>query len=254
MCAFCQSSRRRLGQMLLGAAVTAAAPRHPALAKAKPFIMIDAGHGGHDCGAIAPDGLYEKTITLAAAFAVRRALLATGRFHVGMTRNDDSFIPLQSRVNKAMNANADLFIALHCDHLPEPDLRGASIFTLSPTASDALSAGLARDDNTDRTGPAPSPQLASILASLETRATRVNSANFAQEVHTALAGKIPLLPNPDRSANFAVLRDPSIPSILLEMGCLTNPADETLLRQPTHRTLIANRLTQAIDSYFNAIS
>ncbi len=220
-----------------------------------PLVMIDPGHGGHDPGAIAPDGVFEKTITLASAFALRRALLNSGRYRVRMTRESDVFVTLEGRVADAVAAKADLFIALHCDHLPSPDLRGASIFTLSDKASDGLAAGLANDENSaDRFGapnlPHVSPRVAGILASLETRAMRVGSATFAEDIGRAFRGTVPLLPDPERSANFAVLRDPSTPSVLLEMGCLTNPLDERLLKSPSHRTLMAERLAAAIDRYF----
>jgi N-acetylmuramoyl-L-alanine amidase len=95
-----------------------------------------------------------------------------------------------------------------------------------------------------------SPQVAGILASLETRATRIGSATLAQDIQHSFTGVVPLLPDPHRSANFAVLRDPSTPSALLEMGCLSNPLDERLLTSAAHRQLIADRLTTSIDAYF----
>jgi N-acetylmuramoyl-L-alanine amidase len=245
MCVLCRRS------VLAGLLATAAAGR--AHAAARPVIMLDPGHGGHDPGAIAPDGIYEKDITLASAQTVRHALAATGRYRVEMTRSTDVFITLSDRVSAAAAENAALFLALHCDHLPDPNLRGASVFTLSSTASDSLAAGLAHDENAVD-GPAAygnvSPQVANILASLETRATRLGSATFAQDIRSSFAGSVPLLPDPERSANFAVLRDPATPSALLEMGCLTNPLDETLLNSPTHRRQMAERLVNAIALYF----
>ncbi len=254
--------RRRFGVAALAAAAVSAAPAllKPALAKPRtgshlPLIMIDPGHGGHDPGAIAPDGVFEKTITLACGFLLRRALLATGRYRVEMTRSTDVFVTLEGRVAAAVGAQADLFLALHCDHLPDAALRGASVFTLSANASDGLAARVASDENSaDRFASGHfhgvSPQVANILASLESRATRLGSATLAQDIRTSFSGVIPLLPDPGRSANFAVLRDASTPSTLLEMGCLTNPLDETLLNSPAHRKLIASRLTNAIDLYF----
>jgi N-acetylmuramoyl-L-alanine amidase len=243
---------------MLGLAAVAIAAG-PARANARPLVMLDPGHGGHDPGAIAPDGVFEKTITLESAFDLRRSLAATGRYRVAMTRTDDVFVTLEDRVSAAVAAKADLFLAMHCDHLPTPDLRGASVFTLSSQASDGLAAAVATDENSaDRFGGAPvqgvSPQVANILASLETRATRINSATLAADIQASFAGVIPLLPDPGRSANFAVLRDPSTPSTLLEMGCLTNPLDEKLLRSTAHRRLLAERLTNAIDLYFENFS
>ncbi len=257
MCGFCELGRRRFGKALLALGAVAAVQsagvlRAPAAIK-RPLIMIDPGHGGHDPGAIAPDGVFEKNITLASALTLREHLLATGRYRVRMTRSSDVFVTLEGRVADAVAANADLFLALHCDHLPSPKMRGASIFTLSGDASDGLAAGLANDENSaDSLGGSAgvSPQVAKILASLETRATRISSATFAEDIKTAFKGTVPLLPDPTRSANFAVLRDPSTPSNLLEMGCLTNPLDERLLTSPTHRSLMAARLTQAIGVYF----
>jgi N-acetylmuramoyl-L-alanine amidase len=226
-----------------------------AATRVRPLVMIDPGHGGHDPGAIAPDGVFEKTITLAVGHDLHDRLLHTGRYRVEMTRKTDVFVTLEGRVARAVAAKADLFIALHCDHLPEPDLRGASVFTLSSTASDKLAADVASDENSaDRYAPharqGVSPAVASILASLETRATRVGSATLARDIARSFDGTVPLLPDPQRSANFAVLRDPSIPSTLLEMGCLTNPLDERLLKDPGHRAVLADRITEAIGTYF----
>jgi len=259
MCLLCQPSRRRFGNILLGAVAAGLQlrPRLAAAASRLPVVMLDAGHGGHDPGAIAPDGTFEKTLTLASALELRRHLIGTGRYRVHMTRTDDRFISLEDRVAAAQAVGADLFIAMHCDHLPAAQDRGASIYTLSADASDSLAAGLANDENAaDSAGGPPiasvSPQVAAILASLESRATRLGSATFAEDLAAAFAGSVPLLPDPIRSANFAVLRDPSIPSALLEMGCLTNPLDESLLTDPVQRADMATRISAAIDLYFSA--
>jgi N-acetylmuramoyl-L-alanine amidase len=255
MCFACTLSRRRFAT-LLGATSLLAAPAARASSRL-PVIMLDPGHGGHDPGAIAPDGAFEKDITLATGLDLHRALAATGRYRVHMTRSTDDFVTLEGRVAMAQNARANLFLALHCDHLPTPGLRGASVFTLAPNASDKLSADLADSQNS---ADQPSsyhnvpPQVANILASLETRATRLSSATLSDDIRDSFAGIIPLLPDPQRSANFAVLRDPTTPSTLLEMGCLTNPLDEHLLQSPSHRRLLADRLTQAIDLYFSSYS
>ncbi len=257
MCGFCSVGRRGFGRIAagLGAAVLAGHAAPARLTSTPPLVMIDPGHGGHDPGAIAPDGVFEKDITLASGLALHRALSATGRYRVRMTRARDVFVTLEGRVAAAVGAGAALFLALHCDHLPTPDLRGASVFTLSSQASDGLAASVASDENSaDRFGASGvknvSPQVADILASLETRATRIGSATLAQDIQAAFTGVVPMLPDPGRSANFAVLRDPSTPSTLLEMGCLTNPLDERLLTSPAHRNLMAARLTHAIDLYF----
>lgn len=255
MCVNCNFGRRSFGLLAAGLAAAAFTAGPSRAASRLPLVMIDPGHGGHDPGAIAPDGMFEKTITLASGLALRHSLEATGRYRVRMTRTTDVFVTLEDRVADAISANASLFLALHCDHLPEPDMRGASVFTLSDNASDGLAAGVAADENSaDKLAPGHvagiSPQVMGILASLETRATRLGSATFAHDIGQAFTGMVPLLPDPVRSANFAVLRDPSTPSTLLEMGCLTNPLDEALLKSPAHRRLMAARLTDAIDSYF----
>jgi len=256
MCNNCLITRRRFGFLALAAAGTAglALPRR-ARAQNVPTVMLDPGHGGHDPGAIAPDGTFEKTITLASALALRNALGTGGRYNVAMTRTDDSFVTLEDRVTLAVSAGADLFIAMHCDHLPEPSDRGASIYTLAPDASDSLAAAVASDENAaDHLGGVPvakvSPQVLPILASLETRATRIASATFAQDIAASFQGSMVLMPDAVRSANFAVLRDPSTPSALLEMGCLTNPLDEQLLTDKVHQAAMAQRLAAAIDQYF----
>lgn len=257
MCMVCRLNRRSFARLGLGLAA-AAALRAPARAASRPVIMLDPGHGGHDPGAIAPDGIFEKHIALATGLDLRDSLRASGRYRVEMTRSSDVFVTLEDRVAMAVDAGADLFLALHCDHLPEPDLRGASVFTLAAQASDALAAGIAADENAaDSAGARPmpgvSPQVADILASLQTRATRLGSATLAADIQKSFAGIVPLLPDPHRSANFAVLRDPSTPSTLLEMGCLTNRLDEALLNNKAHRRLIAARLTSAINTYFETM-
>lgn len=239
----------RAGQARLSAKPVEAKPTE------KPLIMLDPGHGGVDPGAIAPDGMYEKWITLYSGHELRKALEKTGRYRVAMTRTSDVYIPLDQRVDDAVKQKANLFLSLHCDHLPEKDLRGASIFTLSNKASDALAAGLAQDDNGFAAAGGPingaPPQVADILASLETRATKIGSLSLAEDLQTRLKGSVPLLPDPHRSANFAVLRDPSTPAVLLEMGCLTNPHDEARLRDPAQRRKLAGQITLAINSYFD---
>jgi len=254
MCENCLMSRRRFGFLAAAAGAASLLPRR-ARAQNAPTVMLDPGHGGHDPGAIAPDGTFEKTITLASALALRDALTARGKYNLAMTRTDDSFVTLEDRVALAVSAGADLFIAMHCDHLPVPTDRGASIYTLSPDASDSVAAAVANDENAaDNLGGVPvahvSPQVLPILASLETRATRIASATFAQDIAASFQGNMILMPDAVRSANFAVLRDPSTPSALLEMGCLTNPLDEQLLNDPEHRKAMAERLADAIDVYF----
>ncbi|MGH7058503.1 MAG: N-acetylmuramoyl-L-alanine amidase family protein [Acetobacteraceae bacterium] len=227
-----------------------------AAASSRPFVMIDPGHGGSDPGTIGPHGVEEKTIALATGLALRRALLGTGRFRLGMTRTKDVFVTLSERVALAMRAHADLFISLHCNHFADRAVRGAMIFTLSRVASDRMAAEVANTENGFDRGPVDpalrglSPDVASILGSLEMRATDLHSKRIASTIVAKFRGQVPLIANPDRSANFAVLRDPTVPSTLIEMGFLSNPEDERLLVSPEHRALIAARISAAAERYF----
>lgn len=221
-----------------------------------PFVMIDPGHGGSDPGTIGRGGVMEKTISLAAGFALRAALLRDGQYRVGMTRTRDVFVTLSERVALAMHAQADLFISLHCNHLADTRLRGAMVFTLSRTASDRMAGEIADTENSFDRGPVDpalrglSRDVAAILGGLEMHATELASKRVATGITAWFRGAIALLPDPERSANFAVLRDPTVPSTLIEMGCLSNPEDERLLASAAHRALIAARVTAAVSQYF----
>ena len=225
----------------------AAAPR--------PLIMLDPGHGGKDPGAIGISGTYEKHIAIAAATELRRQLLLTDRYRVSLSRETDRFIPLEDRVSIAQNQQAALFVSMHADALHDPGVRGASVYTLSEDASDAQTASLARTENSaDRYGGphvhAVSPEVQRILASLVRQETKVGSAHMARSVVNAFRPQLGLLTNPDRHAAFVVLKAADIPSVLVEMGFMSNRLDETALRRAAHRTLIARAMTQAIDGYF----
>lgn len=221
-----------------------------------PFVMIDPGHGGRDPGTIGRGGVMEKTISLETGFALRAALLQGGRYRCGMTRTRDVFVTLTERVVLAMKAEADLFISLHCNHLADTRWRGAMIFTLSRTASDRLAGEIANTENSFDRGPVDpalrglSRDVAAILGGLEMQATELASKRVALDITDAFRGAVALLPDPERSANFAVLRDPTVPSTLIEIGCLSNPEDERLLATPAHRALIAERVTAAVGAYF----
>ncbi len=242
------------------AATHAAAPvanRHPRAAP--PVIVLDPGHGGKDPGAIGWSGTYEKHVAYAAAVELRRQLLAGGRYQVHLTRAPDQFIPLDDRVGIAQEHRAALFVSMHADALHDPGVRGASVYTLSGEASDKESAALAvRENSADRFA-APgqgghaaglSPQVARILASLVAHETRLGSARMQGGTVAALGASTRLLPHPGRHAAFAVLKSPDIPSILIEMGFMSNPEDEAALSRADHRALIAAALRRAIDRYF----
>ncbi|HEY7581171.1 MAG TPA: N-acetylmuramoyl-L-alanine amidase [Acetobacteraceae bacterium] len=221
-----------------------------------PLVMLDPGHGGKDPGAIGVSGTYEKHVSLSAAFELKRQLEAGGRYRVALTRARDSFIPLDERVAKAQSHNAALFVSMHADALSDHSVRGASVYTLANTASDAQTAALARRENSaDRfAGPGfdASPEVARILASLVRRETRIGSSRLARDMVGSLDDNLPMLANPARHAGFVVLKAADIPSVLVEMGFMSNPADEAELRRPQHRARIAEAMKRAVDAYFAA--
>jgi N-acetylmuramoyl-L-alanine amidase len=243
-------------------AATVPHPVPPAIPKlgAKPpppLVMLDPGHGGKDPGAIGVSGTYEKQVSLATAFELKRQLEAGGRYRVELTRTRDAFVPLDDRVAKAQARNAALFVSMHADALSDHSVRGASVYTLANTASDAQTAALAqRENSADRfTGPAwrdTPPEVARILASLVRQETRVGSGRLARNLVGSLDQDVPMLQNPERHAGFVVLKAADIPSVLVEMGFMSNPSDEAELRRPAHRVQIAEAMKRAVDAYFVA--
>jgi N-acetylmuramoyl-L-alanine amidase len=235
---------------------TRATPNAPGQAKpAAPLVMLDPGHGGKDPGAIGVSGTFEKHVALATALELKRRLEAGGRYRVQLTRTRDVFIPLDDRVDRAQRDGAALFVSMHADALADHSVRGASVYTLAQTASDAQTAALARTENSaDRfignQWRDASPQVAQILASLVRRETRAGSVQIARSMVGSLDHDLPMLQNPDRHAGFVVLKAADIPSVLVEMGFMSNPRDEAALRQEAHRTLVAQAMQRAVDAYF----
>ena len=218
----------------------------------RPVVVLDPGHGGKDPGAIGATGTQEKRIVLAAAQEMKRRLEAGGRCRVVMTRSRDVFVPLARRVEFARRNRAVLFVSIHADSAP--GARGASVYTLSETASDALSAALARRENAaDAAGglnlPPVPPEVQRILLGLVRQETRQGSVRLADMTVGALRPGVPLLPNTHRQAAFAVLKAPDIPSVLVEIGFLSSRQDEAQLRQPEHRALVAAALAGAVEDY-----
>lgn len=238
----------------VAAAPSRAAPTRPAQ---PPLVMLDPGHGGKDPGAIGVSGTHEKAITLAAALELRRQLVAGGRYQVELTRTRDVFVPLEGRVSRAQARRATLFVSLHADALDNPAVRGASVYTLADSASDAQTAALARRENAaDRFG-VPGfrdvpPEVARILASLIRQETRVGSARIASALVGSLDRDVPLLERPSRHAGFMVLKAADIPSVLVEMGFMSNRQDEAALRRPEHRARVAAAMKRAVDGFFAA--
>jgi N-acetylmuramoyl-L-alanine amidase len=238
-------------------ASNASAPPRQGARSPPPLVVLDPGHGGKDPGAIGVSGTYEKEVSLAAAFQLKRLLEAGGRYRVELTRSRDVFIPLGERVEKAQARSAALFVSMHADALFDHSVRGASVYTLSNTASDAQTAALAqRENSADRFAGsgwhnAP-PEVSRILASLVRQETRVGSGRLARSLVGSLDRDMPMLPNPERHAGFIVLKAADIPSVLVEMGFMSNPSDEAELRRPEHRLRIAEAMRRAVEAYFSA--
>lgn len=221
---------------------------------ARRLVVIDAGHGGRDPGTIGGRGTLEKDVALATALALRHVLERSGRCRVAMTRAGDEFIPLAGRVAFARERRADLFVSLHANASPDRQVRGASVYTLAFKASDRGSAALARRENdADRlAGPAvrnAPPALAHILAGLARRATRTGSARLQRSIVRHFRHHVPMLPDPARHARFAVLKAPDIPSVLVEIGFLSNRHEEAELARPAYRSHLAAALDSAITAY-----
>lgn len=226
-------------------------------AKHKPLVMLDPGHGGKDPGAIGVSGTYEKRVALAAAHDLRHLLESDGRYRVVMTRTTDRFVELEERVTRAQQHGAALFVSMHADALHDHSVRGASVYTLAATASDQQTAQLAqRENSADRYARKAfqeySPEVARILATLVQRETRVNSTRLATELVNTLGTSVPMLPNPERHAGFVVLKAADIPSVLVEMGFMSNRKDEAALRGTPHRLLVAKAMRRAVDAYFES--
>jgi N-acetylmuramoyl-L-alanine amidase len=227
-------------------AVSAVTPLH-----LKKVIVIDAGHGGKDPGAKGADSR-EKDINLAAARALKAKLERTGHYRVVMTRESDTFVPLETRVQIARRADADLFISLHSDSGPDPSLRGATVYTLSDKGSDRVVRGvMGQNDwfiNVDM--PGRDRAVNQILLDLTQRATRNRSAAFAEDVLTRIGDRVDLQRRNHRDAGFVVLLAPDVPAVLLEMGFITNADDEAELNDPAKRDRLMSGVADSIDDYF----
>ena len=173
-----------------------------------------------------------------------------------MTRGRDVFIPLEDRVAWAQRRGATLFVSMHADAVGDHTVRGASIYTLSDTASDAQTAALAvRENSADRfAGTAfanQPPEVAHILASLVRQETRAGSVRMQHGLVSALDRDLPMLQNPARHASFVVLKAADIPSVLVEMGFMSNAQDEAALRRPEHRAIVAAAMKRAVYAFFD---
>jgi N-acetylmuramoyl-L-alanine amidase len=225
-------------------------------AAGRPLVVIDAGHGGHDPGAISPgSGKREKDITLAVAKAIRDELIASGRVRVALTREDDKFIILQNRSVIARNLKADLFISIHADSAPAETASGATIYTLSEVASDREAQSLAaRENRADVINGVnlggENREIASILVDLAQRESMNASADFANLLKREAGRFVPFRSDYHRMAGFAVLKAPDIPSVLLEIGYLTNSADASRLASTDGQRRIASGIRKAVEVHF----
>jgi N-acetylmuramoyl-L-alanine amidase len=225
----------------------------------RPLVVLDPGHGGIDTGTKGPAGDLEKDIVLDFAQRLRERVEKTAKYRVLMTRTDDTFVPLGDRVRIARDAGAALFVSIHADSLPhgEGDAQGATIYTLSDTATDSEAARLAEKENradviagVDLKG--EPDDVAGILIDLAERETKSLSVQFAHNLLSGMKSVTRFHKTPLKSAGFRVLRAPDVPSVLVELGYVSNRQDLQSLLSDNWRNRTADSIAQAIDSYFSA--
>ncbi|MDI7864417.1 N-acetylmuramoyl-L-alanine amidase [Rhizobiaceae bacterium n13] len=218
-------------------------------------IAVDAGHGGIDAGASGVETkTEEKQVTLAFAKTLVERLNKEAGIKAFLTRDKDEFLSLSQRVQMARQHHANLFISLHADTVRQKEIRGATVYTLSENASDALAANMAARENLSdeiagiRLTEEPE-EVADILLDLTRRETQAYSVTMARAIVSSFEGQVGLINNPHRFAGFRVLQAPDVPSILLELGFLSNKDDERLLLDESWRGKIADLLTEALKRY-----
>lgn len=219
-----------------------------------PLVMLDPGHGGRDPGAIGVDGVAEKTLTLEAARAIRDALLASGRVRVAMTRDGDSYIPLQQRADAGRRLGATLFLSLHCDSAADPLATGGTLYTLSEVASDKEAARMAaRENRTDLLAGvdlgSERADVASLLIDLTQRRTMGVSARYADLLAREASSSLRLHARPRRMAALMVLKAPDMPSVLFELGYVSNAADAEALGSAEGRQRLAATVRRATEIF-----
>ncbi len=241
------------------AQTTSAIPQPEKTAPGDFVIAVDAGHGGIDTGAIGVDTkTEEKQVTLAFAKALADRLNKEPGIKAFLTRDDDEFLSLAQRVQIARQNHAGLFISLHADTLKQKDIRGATVYTISDKASDKLAADLAERENLSdqiagkETTTEP-PEVADILLDLTRRETQAFSISLAESVLSSFKDQVSTINNPHRHAGFRVLQAPDVPSILLELGFLSNVDDEKLLLDESWRGKMADLLTNAVKRYRTSV-
>jgi N-acetylmuramoyl-L-alanine amidase len=237
-------------------AEAAAPPKPAAPADLRPVVVIDPGHGGIDNGTQA-SGESEKSLVLGFGLALRDRLENGGKYRVVMTRTDDTFIPLAERVRIARNQSAALFVSIHADALPrgEGDAQGATIYTLSDRASDVEAERLAEAENkADAIGGVNLTEeptdVADILIDLAQRETRTFSNRFARLLMGEMKNTVRMHKRPLKSAGFKVLKAPDVPSVLIELGYVSNKGDLEHLVSDSWRSRTVGSMAQAIDAFF----
>ncbi len=226
-------------------------PPHPT--DERIVVVLDAGHGGKDPGAIGPSGLQEKKVVLDTTERLKAALEATGRYDVVLTRTDDTYLTLNDRVRVAREAQADLFISVHADAAPATSsANGPSVYTLAERAVPRTRREILPEQNwlIDVDLHSNSDEVNQILIDLAQRDTQNQSSAFAQTLIPELKKVGPVLRNTHRSAGFYVLLAPDVPAVLVELGFLTNRDDARKLATPEHRERMAGAIAAAVDRYF----
>ncbi len=223
--------------------------------RSRPVIVLDPGHGGIDTGATGVDGVHEKAVVLEFAKLLKKKLEEKGAYEVLMTRDDDRFIRLGKRVDFARQNAANLFVSIHADSAPQHHVRGATVYTLSERASDVIAAALAKRENSaDMLAGADledePDEVADILVDLARRETKSFSILFAKTLVAEFESAVKLIKNPWRSAGFRVLKAYDVPSVLVELGYLSNKHDESLLISGEWRERAADALVASIDRFF----
>jgi N-acetylmuramoyl-L-alanine amidase len=231
-------------------------PNAPTLAQ-PPVIVLDPGHGGLDSGASGLGGVLEKTLVFEFCTELKRQLDGTKRYRVVMTRDGDQYVDLDDRVDIARAGNAALFISVHADALGEDaDVSGSTVYTVADRASDAEAARIAARENAADRDPSgrkrrDNPDVTDILFDLKRRETRTYAHIFSRGLVDSLRGAAKLNHNPERSAGFVVLKAPEFPSVLVELGYLSNPQDVRSLTSPEWRAKAAAAMVNAVDAFFS---
>lgn len=225
----------------------------------KPLVVIDPGHGGIDSGAEAANGIKEKDIVLAFSLRLQELLVSSGRFDVALTREDDTFLRLEERVALARTNKADLFVSIHADSFQQPEIRGASVYTRDENATDVLDKVLADNENkTDIIAgfavPQMAPEVVDILLDLMRREMRHQSFVAAQSIVHQLEPSVELRRFPVRQADFLVLQAPDVPSVLVELGFLSNAEDMANLLRSDWQERTADALARGISTYFDSLA